>query len=98
MQMKQRERWKWTCQRLGRGEINEAKVQFWKKGGGRIKWEMMYGRCAALDRMSPERLYEQNKTRHNASVDGGCHLNPAASKSSISRQKHQLDIFNLRPT
>lgn len=41
MQMKQRERWKRTCQCLGRGEINEgegAEVQF-HKNGTRIRRE-----------------------------------------------------------
>lgn len=31
MQMKPRERWERSRRRLGRGEINEAKVQFLKK-------------------------------------------------------------------
>lgn len=70
MQMKQRERWKRTCQRLGRGEINEG-----DSGGAvlenreRIKWEMMYGGHAELAE-GPWRGYRNNEQRAKISDDG----------------------------
>lgn len=72
MQMKPRERWKRTCQRLGRGEINEgdrAEVQFCKNGK-RIKRGNDVWRAHGAGLKVPRRGYRNDEQRAKISADG----------------------------